>query len=84
MAFLFSLCQKQYNFSIRKKTCFLKWDAISDIQSLFKGTKNILENPVYKDNYKWKELLTDDTRHHRTVYSVVIKTKGYSHLQNYV
>lgn len=84
MAFLFSLCQKQYNFSIRKQTCFLKWDAVSDIQSLFIETNNILENLVYKDNYKWKELLNGDPGHHRTIYSVVKKTKGYSHLQNFV
>lgn len=84
MAFLFSLCQKQYNFSIRKQTCFLKWDAVSDIQILFIGTNNILGNLMYKDNCKWKELLNDHPGHHRTVYSVVIKTKEYSQLQNYV
>lgn len=48
------------------------------------GTNNILGNLVYKDNYKWKELLNDHPGHQRTVYSVVIKTKEYSQLQNYV
>lgn len=75
MTFLFSLCQKQYNFSIRKQTCFLKWDAITDIQSLFMETNNILEYPLYKDNYQWKELLDDNLGHHRTVYSIVMNTK---------
>lgn len=84
MAFLFSLCQKQYNFSIRKQTYFLKWDAVSDIQILFMGTNNILGNLVCKDNYKWKVLLNDHSEHHRTIYPVVIKTKEYSQLQNYV
>lgn len=84
MAFLFSLCQKQYNFSIRKQTCFLKWDAVSDIQILFIDTDDILENFVYKDNFKWKELLNDHLAYKRTVYSVVIKTKEYGLLHNTV
>lgn len=84
MAFLFSLCQRQYNFSIRKQTFFLKWDAVSDIQSLFIGASKILENLAYKDNYKGKELLNDHSGLHRTVCSFVIKTKEYSQLQNYV
>ena len=48
------------------------------------STNNILGNLVYKDNYKQKELLNDHPGQHRTVYTVEVKTKEYSKLQNYV
>ena len=48
------------------------------------STNNILGNLVYKDNYKQKELLYDHPGQHRTVYTIEVKTKEYSKLQNYV
>ena len=48
------------------------------------STNNILGNLVYKDNYKQKDLLKDFAGHHRPVYTVEVKTKEHSKLQNYV